>query len=64
VVGWAATGDLAAYTYLPKSIGKFETVADYEALLTGQGFENVSVTKLTLGMAWIVRAQLPVGEAP
>lgn len=59
VVGWAATGDLDAYTYLPKSIGKFETVGDYETLLTEQGFENVSVTKLTMGMAWIVRAELP-----
>ncbi len=65
VVGWAATGDLDAYTYLPKSIGKFETVADYEALLTEQGFVNVSVTKLTMGMAWIVRAELPASpEAP
>ncbi len=59
VVGWAATGDLDAYTYLPKSIGKFETVVDYEALLAAHGFEKVSVTKLTMGMAWIVRAQRP-----
>lgn len=58
VVGWAATGDLDAYTYLPKSIGKFETVEDYEALLTEHGFVNVEHQKLTMGMAWIVRAQL------
>ncbi|MCR9163564.1 MAG: ubiquinone/menaquinone biosynthesis methyltransferase [Nannocystaceae bacterium] len=59
VVGWAATGDLDAYTYLPKSIGKFEAVQDYEALLGEHGFVNVSHTKLTMGMAWIVRAEVP-----
>lgn len=59
VVGWAATGDLDAYTYLPKSIGKFEAVEDYETLLAEQGFVNVTHTKLTMGMAWIVRAELP-----
>ena len=63
VVGWAATGDLDAYTYLPKSIGKFETVQAYEALLAQQGFVNVTHRKLTLGMAWIVRAELPTRGA-
>ncbi|MEM6294005.1 MAG: ubiquinone/menaquinone biosynthesis methyltransferase [Myxococcota bacterium] len=64
VVGWAATGDLDAYTYLPKSIGKFETVEDYEDLLRRSGFVDVSHVKLTMGMAWIVRARVPhEGEA-
>lgn len=63
VVGWAATGDLDAYTYLPKSIGKFETVEAYEALLGQHGFVNVSHHKLTMGMAWIVRAELPATGA-
>ncbi len=69
MVGWAATGNLDAYTYLPKSIGKFETVEAYEALLAEQGLVDVQHTKLTMGMAWIVRARRPAtegatGEAP
>jgi ubiquinone/menaquinone biosynthesis methyltransferase len=58
LIGWAATGDLEAYTYLPRSIGAFETVEHYAELLVGQGFVDVEVRPLTLGMAWIVRATL------
>jgi len=56
LIGWAATGDLAAYTYLPRSIGGFETIADYSKLLADHGFVEVDARPLTLGMAWIVRA--------
>ncbi len=58
LVGWAATGNISAYTYLPRSIGQFESVEDYTSLLTRQGlFDEVEVHSLTLGMAWIVRAR-------
>lgn len=56
VVGWAATGHLDAYTYLPRSIGKFETVEAYTELLKAQGFGSIEVRSLTFGMAWVVRA--------
>ena len=64
LVGWAATGDLSAYLYLPRSIGAFARVEDYRALLEASGFEQVQVTPLTLGMAWIVRARRTEGAAP
>lgn len=56
VVGWAATGDWDAYTYLPRSIGRFHTVHGYAELLGQHGFTDVQVQSLTLGMAWVVRA--------
>jgi ubiquinone/menaquinone biosynthesis C-methylase UbiE len=56
VIGWAATGDWDAYTYLPRSIGKFETSESYRDLLRSKGFEGVEVRPLTFGMAWVVRA--------
>jgi demethylmenaquinone methyltransferase / 2-methoxy-6-polyprenyl-1,4-benzoquinol methylase len=56
LVGWAATGDLEAYRYLPRSIGRFETVDAYLRLLETSGFTGVHARPLTLGMAWVVRA--------
>lgn len=56
MVGWALTGDLDAYTYLPRSIGAFDDVDTYMALLREHGFVDVRAEPLTLGIAWIVRA--------
>ncbi len=56
IVGWAATGNLGAYLYLPRSIGDFVTVDEYRALLERHGFGDVTLTRLTLGIAWVVRA--------
>ena len=56
LIGWAATGDLDAYTYLPRSIGAFETVDAYTGLLAEHGFGQVEARPLTFGMAWVVRA--------
>ena len=56
LVGWAATGDLEAYQYLPRSIGRFETVDAYARLLESKGFTDVRVRSLTFGMAWVVCA--------
>jgi demethylmenaquinone methyltransferase / 2-methoxy-6-polyprenyl-1,4-benzoquinol methylase len=56
LVGWAATGDLEAYRYLPRSIGLFETAPAYAQLLGEAGFTDVEVRPLTFGMAWVVRA--------
>lgn len=63
LVGWAATGDLDAYTYLPRSIGKFESVTAYAELLGEHGFVDVEITQLTMGMAWIVRATKAPGAS-
>lgn len=59
VVGWACTGSLDAYLYLPRSISQMRTASDYVALLTELGFERVSVEPLTFGVASIVRARRP-----
>jgi demethylmenaquinone methyltransferase / 2-methoxy-6-polyprenyl-1,4-benzoquinol methylase len=63
MVGWLATRDWEAYTYLPRSIGRFSTVAGYAELLRAHGFTDVKATPLTLGMAWRVGATWP-GPAP
>lgn len=56
VVGWLATRDWQAYTYLPRSMGRFLTVDEYAALLREHGFTDVRTTALTFGMAWRVDA--------
>lgn len=61
IIGWAATGNLDAYTYLPRSIGRFESVEAYTALLREHGFGDVEAQPLTMGMAWVVRAVRRVG---
>jgi demethylmenaquinone methyltransferase/2-methoxy-6-polyprenyl-1,4-benzoquinol methylase len=61
-VGWACTGNLDAYLYLPRSIGRMCTVDEYVELLREIGFVDVSVEPLTLGIACIVRAHKPGGR--
>ena len=59
LLGWAATGKISAYLYLPRSIGRFTTVESYSELLRAVGFVDVRVERLTLGIAWVVRATRP-----
>lgn len=59
LIGWAATGNLDAYLYLPRSIGRFATVEAYTELLREAGFVDVTAERLTLGIAWVVRATRP-----
>ena len=59
LLGWAATGKLGAYLYLPRSIGRFTTVESYSELLRATDFVDVQVERLTLGIAWVVRASRP-----
>jgi ubiquinone/menaquinone biosynthesis methyltransferase len=54
-VGWAMTGNLSAYLYLPRSMGGFLTQAEYVALLRREGFCDVGHEALTFGVASIVR---------
>ena len=57
MVGWACTGNLGAYRYLPRSIAQMQTTRAYAALLENAGFVDVSVERLTFGVASIVRAR-------
>lgn len=59
VVGWACTGNLDAYLYLPRSIGQMQSTAEYASLLQRVGFVDVRVQQLTMGVASIVRARKP-----
>ncbi|WAS98643.1 ubiquinone/menaquinone biosynthesis methyltransferase [Nannocystis punicea] len=63
VVGWAATGNLGAYLYLPRSIGAFVTIEDYCALLERAGLRVIGRERLFGGVAGIVRAERPRGGA-
>lgn len=60
VVGWACTGNLDAYLYLPRSIGAFRGADEFAALLGAIGFVDASVQPLTLGVASVVRARKPL----
>jgi demethylmenaquinone methyltransferase/2-methoxy-6-polyprenyl-1,4-benzoquinol methylase len=42
LIGWAVTGDRAAYQYLPASIDRFVSRAQYEDLLRSVGFATVT----------------------
>ena len=57
VVGWAATGNLGAYLYLPRSIGRFADAAAYCELLARVGFVRARHERLFGGVAGIVRAE-------
>lgn len=63
VVGWACTGNLDAYLYLPRSIGRMCTVDEYVALLRELGFVDISAEPLTFGVASIVHARKDGGAA-
>lgn len=58
-VGGALSGDRAAYAYLAESMERFLTRAEYEALLREAGFVAVRGEDLLLGVAGLVRAEVP-----
>jgi 4-hydroxy-3-polyprenylbenzoate decarboxylase len=55
VLGAVVAHDRGAYNYLAESMEGFVTREQYESLLREEGFEAVSATDLTLGVAAIVR---------
>ena len=58
LLGWATTGDRAAYQYLPESIGRFRSLAEFLDLLRTAGFSEVSGTPLfPSGIASLVMAR-------
>lgn len=56
-VGWACTGNLSAYRYLPRSIGAFVSTEEYRVVLERAGFCDVAIEPLTFGVASIVSAR-------
>jgi demethylmenaquinone methyltransferase/2-methoxy-6-polyprenyl-1,4-benzoquinol methylase len=58
LIGWAVTGDRAAYQYLPASIARFCSRLEYEDVLRAAGFASVTGTDLFPGaVASLVIAQ-------
>jgi ubiquinone/menaquinone biosynthesis methyltransferase len=58
LLGWAISGDRAAYRYLPDSIQRFDTRADFEAKLRTAGFADVRGQELFPGgIASLVEAR-------
>jgi demethylmenaquinone methyltransferase/2-methoxy-6-polyprenyl-1,4-benzoquinol methylase len=49
LIGWAVTGDRAAYQYLPASIARFCSRGEYEEVLRKAGFAQVSGADLFPG---------------
>jgi ubiquinone/menaquinone biosynthesis C-methylase UbiE len=58
-IGGLVSGDPSAYRYLAKSMAGFLTREEYEATLREAGFSRTSSFDLTLGVASIVRAEVP-----
>lgn len=58
-VGGVVSGDRNAYSYLARSMKEFASREVYESLLRDVGFVQVSGWDLTLGIASIVRAEVP-----
>ncbi len=52
-LGRMISGDSAAYTYLPESVGKFPDGDDFLKILHKTGFEKTKQTPLTFGIATI-----------
>lgn len=46
LVGWAVTGDRAAYRYLPESIARFRSPDEFAAVMRQVGFSDVTTTPL------------------
>jgi ubiquinone/menaquinone biosynthesis methyltransferase len=58
LLGWAVTGDRAAYRYLPDSIAAFRSTAEFAAAMTEVGFASVETKALfPSGVATMVVAQ-------
>jgi ubiquinone/menaquinone biosynthesis methyltransferase len=58
-IGGLLSGERAAYAYLARSMDGFLTRPAYEAALASAGFVNVTAEDLTLGVASVVRAEVP-----
>jgi demethylmenaquinone methyltransferase/2-methoxy-6-polyprenyl-1,4-benzoquinol methylase len=49
----------APYLYLPRSIEAFYQPPEFRAVIANNGFGNVSIDSLTMGIATVYRARKP-----
>jgi ubiquinone/menaquinone biosynthesis methyltransferase len=59
-IGGALSGDRGAYAYLARSMDGFLSRVEYQLALSDAGFVRVTGEDLTLGVASIVRAEVPL----
>ena len=58
-VGRFVSGDGGAYAYLPRSVARFPGPDGFCALRERAGFAAVTRRRLTLGIAWLFRGEVP-----
>jgi demethylmenaquinone methyltransferase/2-methoxy-6-polyprenyl-1,4-benzoquinol methylase len=58
-IGRLVSGHDSAYRYLPLSVARFPRPDGFCALLERAGFAAVARRPLTLGIAWLYRAEVP-----
>jgi demethylmenaquinone methyltransferase/2-methoxy-6-polyprenyl-1,4-benzoquinol methylase len=58
-IGRLVSGDGSAYSYLPRSVARFASPEAFATLLEQAGFARVTRRPLTLGIAWLYRAEVP-----
>jgi len=58
-VGRLVSGDRGAYGYLPQSVARFPGPEGFSALLDRAGFRAVTMRRLSLGIAWLYRGEVP-----
>jgi len=56
-IGKLISKDNEAYTYLPKSVNKFDAEIDVKQLLSNVGFKNIENHSLTFGLVQVVIAE-------
>jgi demethylmenaquinone methyltransferase/2-methoxy-6-polyprenyl-1,4-benzoquinol methylase len=56
-IGGLISGDRSAYSYLPASVAGFPTPAEFGALMTQVGFEDVRWQLLSGGIACLHRGE-------
>jgi demethylmenaquinone methyltransferase / 2-methoxy-6-polyprenyl-1,4-benzoquinol methylase len=52
-IGGLLSGDPGAYSYLPASVARFPSPEAFGALMRASGFEQVTATALTAGIAYV-----------
>jgi len=63
-IGQLISGHDAAYTYLPASVGSFQSPAAFVTMLRNAGFEDVRAVPLTFGIVYLYTAVRQAGSAP
>jgi demethylmenaquinone methyltransferase/2-methoxy-6-polyprenyl-1,4-benzoquinol methylase len=59
LIGGLISGDRGAYAYLPASVARFAQPEEFGRLLSDAGFDHVSWTPLTAGIAHLYRGVRP-----